>query len=50
MTATIAQQPAKIGEMALQATYDYYQGKKIAHMINSPIYLVDKDNVDQHQW
>lgn len=29
MTATIAQQPAKIGEMALQATYDYYQGKKL---------------------
>lgn len=50
ITGTIAQQPAKIGEMALQATYDYYQGKKVDSVINSPIYLVTKDNVDQHKW
>lgn len=29
MTGTIAQQPAKIGEMAMQAAFDYYQGKSV---------------------
>jgi ribose transport system substrate-binding protein len=50
MTGTIAQAPAKIGEMALQAAFDHYQGKTLEKTINSPIYLVTKDNVDEHQW
>lgn len=50
MTGTIAQQPAKIGEMAMQAAFDYYQGKSVKKVINSPIYLVTKDNVDEHKW
>lgn len=50
VTGTIAQAPAKIGEIALQAAYDHYQGKDISKMINSPIYLVTKDNVGEHKW
>ncbi len=50
ITGTIAQQPAKIGEMALQAAFDYYQGKTVPKVINSPIYLVTKDNVNEHNW
>ena len=29
ITATIAQQPAKMGEIAIQAAIDHYQGKTI---------------------
>ncbi|QDK71625.1 substrate-binding domain-containing protein [Lactococcus protaetiae] len=50
VTGTVAQAPAKIGEMALQAAYDYYQGKEVSKTINSPIYLVTKDNVGEHNW
>ncbi|MCI1217950.1 substrate-binding domain-containing protein [Bifidobacterium crudilactis] len=50
VTATIAQQPAKIGEMALQAAYDHFAEKKVEKTINSPIYLVTKDNADEYQW
>lgn len=50
ITGTIAQQPAKIGEMALQAAFDHYAGKDVKHVINSPIYLVTKNNVDDHKW
>lgn len=50
MTGTIAQAPAKIGEIAMQTAFDYYQGKKIDKTINSPIYLVTKDNVEEHKW
>lgn len=50
ITATVAQQPAKIGEMALTALYDHFSGKKVSKTINSPIYLVDKTNANQHNW
>lgn len=45
ITATIAQQPAKMGEIAIQAAIDHYQGKKVEKSTVSPIYLVKKDNV-----
>lgn len=50
ISATIAQQPAKMGSIAIQAAIDYYQGKKIQKETVSPIFLVTKDNVDQHNW
>lgn len=50
MSATIAQQPAKMGEIAIQAAIDHYQGKKIEKETVSPIFLVTKDNVDEHNW
>ncbi|MFC4652093.1 substrate-binding domain-containing protein [Lactococcus nasutitermitis] len=50
VTATVAQQPAKIGQMALQATFDHFDGKKVDKTINSPIYLITKDNVNEHKW
>ncbi|HEY0222854.1 MAG TPA: substrate-binding domain-containing protein [Lactovum miscens] len=48
--ATVAQQPAKIGQMALQAVFDHFDGKKVSKTIDSPIYLVTKDNVNDHKW
>lgn len=45
ITATIAQQPAKMGEIEIQAAIDHYQGKKVEKSTVSPIYLVKKDNV-----
>lgn len=50
MSATIAQQPAKMGEIAIQAAIDHYQGKKVEEQTVSPIFLVTKDNVDEHNW
>lgn len=50
ITATIAQQPAKMGEIAIQAAIDHYQGKKVEKSTVSPIYLVKKDNVDKYDW
>jgi ribose transport system substrate-binding protein len=50
MTGTIAQAPAKIAEIALQAAFDHYQGKALEATINSPIYLVTKENADEHRW
>ncbi|EGE53893.1 substrate-binding domain-containing protein [Streptococcus parauberis] len=50
ITATIAQQPAKMGEIAIQAAIDHYQDKKVEKSTVSPIYLVKKDNVDKYNW
>ena len=50
MSATIAQQPAKMGEIAIQAAIDHYQGKKVDKETVSTIFLVTKDNVDEHNW
>ncbi|MEQ9763112.1 substrate-binding domain-containing protein [Streptococcus jiangjianxini] len=50
MSATIAQQPAKMGEIAIQAAIDHYQGKKVDKETVSPIFLVTKENVDDHNW
>ena len=50
ITATIAQQPAKMGEIAIQAAIDHYQGKTIEKETVSPIYLITKDNADEYEW
>lgn len=50
VTATIAQQPAKMGEIAIQAAIDHYQGKKVEKATVSPIYLVTKETVDKYKW
>ncbi|MDR2976040.1 MAG: substrate-binding domain-containing protein [Streptococcaceae bacterium] len=50
MTATVAQQPAKMAEEAMQAAYDHYAGKTVKKTTVSPIYLVTKDNVDKYKW
>lgn len=50
ITATIAQQPAKMGKIAIQAAIDHYQGKKVKKTTVSPIYLVTKETVDQYNW
>lgn len=50
ITATIAQQPAKMGEIAIQAAINHYQGKKVKKTTVSPIYLVTKETVDQYKW
>ncbi|QGG98560.1 substrate-binding domain-containing protein [Streptococcus dysgalactiae] len=50
ITATIAQQPAKMGEIAIQAAIDHYNGKKVDKETVSPIYLVTKENVDKYNW
>lgn len=50
ITATIAQQPAKMGEIAIQAAIDHYQGKKVKKTTVSPIYLVTKETVYQYNW
>lgn len=50
ITATIAQQPAKMGEIAIQAAIDHYQGEKVKKTTVSPIYLVTKETVDQYNW
>lgn len=50
MSATIAQQPAKMGEIAIQTAIDHYQGKKVEKETVSPIFLVTKDIVDEHNW
>ncbi|CRH93972.1 Uncharacterised protein [Chlamydia trachomatis] len=39
-----------MGEIAIQAAIDHYQGKKVEKITVSPIHLVTKDNVDQYNW
>jgi len=47
LTATVAQQPVLMGEMAVQAAVDYIQGKEVEKVIAAPLKLVTKDTVDQ---
>ena len=47
LTATVAQQPVLMGEMAVQAAIDYIQGKEVEKVIAAPLKLVTKDTVDQ---
>lgn len=42
LTATIAQQPEEMGRLAVQAAYDFYQGKDLEDIIPSPLELVDQ--------
>ncbi|KGR72271.1 substrate-binding domain-containing protein [Streptococcus phocae subsp. salmonis] len=50
LSATIAQQPAKMGEIAIQAAIDFYQRKTVKKKTISPIFLVTKENVKKYQW
>lgn len=50
IAATIAQQPAKMGEIAIKAVISHYKGEKVEKKTTSPIYLVTKENVDQYNW
>lgn len=43
MTATVAQQPELIGQLAVQAAYDVLQGKKVETSIPAPLKLVTKE-------
>ncbi|AFT82455.1 D-ribose ABC transporter substrate-binding protein [Leuconostoc carnosum] len=43
MAATVAQKPKEMGKLAVQATYDYFQGKKVSPNIKSPLELVVAD-------
>ena len=47
LTATVAQQPALMGEMAVQAAIDYIEGKEVEEVLAAPLKLVTKDNIDQ---
>lgn len=43
LAATIAQQPDEMGRLALQAAYDFYEGKEIPEKIDSPLESVVKE-------
>lgn len=43
LTATVAQQPDLIGQMAVQAAYDVLQGKTVEKSIPAPLKLVTKE-------
>lgn len=43
MTATVAQQPELIGQLAVQAAYDVLQGKAVEPSIPAPLKLVTKE-------
>jgi len=47
LTATVAQQPVLMGEMAVQAAIDHIQGKEVEEVIAAPLKLVTKETVDQ---
>ena len=44
LTATVAQQPVLMGELAVQAAIDYIQGKEVEEIIVAPLILVTKRN------
>ncbi|CBL90677.1 D-ribose ABC transporter substrate-binding protein [Leuconostoc gasicomitatum] len=43
MAATVAQKPKEMGKLAVQAAYDYFQGKKVSSNIKSPLELIVSD-------
>lgn len=47
LTATVAQQPVLMGEMAVQAAIDYIQGKEVEEVLAAPLKLVTKETIDQ---
>ena len=47
LTATVAQQPVLMGEMAVQAAIDYIEGKDVEEVIAAPLKLVTQDNINQ---
>lgn len=40
MNATIAQKPEEMGKLALQAAYDFFEGKTVNQQIDSPLELI----------
>jgi ribose transport system substrate-binding protein len=46
LSATVAQQPEKIGQLAVQAGADVLQGKKIEEKIPVPLKLVTEENIE----
>lgn len=47
LTATVAQQPVLMGEMAVQAAIDYIQGKEVEEVLAAPLKLLTKETIDQ---
>ena len=47
LSATVAQQPEKIGQLAVQAEADVLQGKKVEEKIPVPLKLVTEENVEE---
>ncbi len=45
LSATVAQQPEKIGSLAVQAGADVLQGKKVKKKIPVPLKLVTEENI-----
>ncbi|MGY3743388.1 D-ribose ABC transporter substrate-binding protein [Leuconostoc inhae] len=43
MAATVAQKPKEMGKLAVQAAYEYFQGKKVSSNIKSPLELIVSD-------
>ncbi|WP_374054563.1 ribose ABC transporter substrate-binding protein RbsB [Rossellomorea sp. FM04394] len=46
LSATVAQQPEKIGQLAVQAGADVLQGKKVKEKIPVPLKLVTEENIE----
>ncbi|PFA69836.1 ribose ABC transporter substrate-binding protein RbsB [Bacillus sp. AFS015802] len=46
LSATVAQQPEKIGSLAVQAGADVLQGKKVKEKIPVPLKLVTEENIE----
>lgn len=47
LTATVAQQPVLIGQLALQAALDVLSGKQVEPSIPAELKLVTKENVNE---
>jgi ribose transport system substrate-binding protein len=47
LSATVAQQPEKIGQLAVQAGADVLSGKKVMEKIPGPLKLVTEENVKE---
>lgn len=47
MSATVAQQPEEMGRLALQAAYNYFDGKTVKKNIESPLKLVTTESLNK---
>ncbi|MDZ7834530.1 MAG: substrate-binding domain-containing protein [Alkalibacterium sp.] len=43
MEATIAQQPAEMGRIAMETAYEYFDGEEIEDYIAAPLELITND-------
>lgn len=48
VVATAAQSPLKMAKIAINATYRLIEHKKVPKKIIVPVYLINKNNLDQH--